>query len=100
MELWLHIPRRPSNVFRQTAARDGTPRSRRSAAGQGVVRLPKRWVAERAFAWLGRPRRLFKDCERLPESSEAMIQVSMIHMMLRRLAPAKRIHSQRFRYAA
>ena len=40
------------------------------------------------------------DCERLPESSEAMIQVSMIHLMLRRLAPTKQKRSQRFRYAA
>jgi putative transposase len=67
---------------------------------EGWVRLPQRWVAERTFAWLGRSRRLFKDCERKPESSEAMIQVSMIHMMLRRLAPTRKKHSQRFRYAA
>jgi putative transposase len=67
---------------------------------EGFVRLPQRWVAERTFAWLGRSRRLFKDCERRPESSEAMIQVSMIHMMLRRLAPTKKKRSQRFRYAA
>jgi putative transposase len=71
----------------------------RPADAEGFVRLPQRWVAERTFAWLGRSRRLFKDCEREPESSEAMIQVSMIHMMLRRLAPTKKKHSQRFRYA-
>jgi putative transposase len=72
----------------------------RPQGAAGFVRLPKRWVAERTFAWLGRSRRLFKDCERQPESSEAMIQVSMIHMMLRRLAPTKKKRSQRFRYAA
>jgi putative transposase len=67
---------------------------------KGWVRLPQRWVAERTFAWLGRSRRLSKDCERLPESSVAMIQVSMIHLMLRRFRPVKRKRSQRFRYAA
>ena len=72
----------------------------RPEGAEGFVRLPQRWVAERTFAWLGRSRRLSKDCEREPASSEAMIQVSMIHMMLRRLAPTKRKRSQRFRYAA
>ena len=72
----------------------------RPADAEGWVRLPQRWVVERTFAWLGRSRRLAKDCERAPESSTAMIQVSMIHMMLRRLAPTKKRRSQRFRYAA
>ena len=65
---------------------------------EGFVLLPQRWVAERTLAWLGRSRRLHKDCEREPTSSEAMIQVSMIHMMLRRLHPRKCKRSQRFRY--
>ena len=72
----------------------------RPADEAGWVDLPQRWVVERTFAWLGRSRRLAKDCERLPESSAAMIQVSMIHMMLRRLAPTEKKHSQQFRYAA
>jgi putative transposase len=72
----------------------------RPAGAEGWVRLPQRWVVERTFAWLGRSRRLAKDCERAPESSAAMIQVSMIHMMLCRLAPTKKKRSQRFRYAA
>jgi len=72
----------------------------RPAEAKGFVRLPQRWVVERTFAWLGRSRRLAKDCEHRPESSEAMIQVSMIHMMLGRLAPLKQKRTQRFRYAA
>jgi len=72
----------------------------RPAGTRGFVKLPQRWVAERTFAWLGRARRLNKDCERDPDSSAAMIRVSMIHMMLRRLAPVKQKRSQRFRYAA
>lgn len=54
---------------------------------KGFKLLPKRWVVERTFAWLGRYRRLSKDYERLPETSEAMIQMAMIHIMVRRLEP-------------
>ena len=53
----------------------------------GYVKLPKRWVAERSFAWLGRDRRHSKDYERRTESSEAWIKISAIGGMMRRLAP-------------
>lgn len=46
-----------------------------------------RWIVERTFAWLGRYRRLSKDYERQPESSEALIYIAMTHLMLRRLEP-------------
>jgi putative transposase len=47
--------------------------------------LPRRWVVERTFAWLGQSRRLSKDYERLPGTSEAMIYGAMSRLMLRRL---------------
>jgi putative transposase len=56
----------------------------RPAGSVGYVKLPKRWVVERTFAWLGRYRRLSRDYERYADSSEAMVQVSSIHRMLRR----------------
>jgi putative transposase len=56
---------------------------RRTSRGFEV--LPKRWGIERTFAWLGKYRRLSKDYELLPESSEAFIYIAMIHIMARRL---------------
>ena len=50
--------------------------------------LPRRWVVERTFAWLGRNRRLSKDYERLCETTETWIYLAMTRLMLRRLAAA------------
>ena len=50
--------------------------------------LPRRWVVERTLAWLGRCRRLSKDYEALPETTESWVYIAMTHLMLRRLAPA------------
>lgn len=55
---------------------------------RGFQVLPKRWVVERTFAWIGRSRRHSKDYERNPETSAALIQISMIHLMLKRLTKA------------
>ncbi len=52
----------------------------------GFQVLPKRWVVERTLAWVGRYRRLSKDYEARPETSEALIYAAMIHLMVRRLA--------------
>jgi putative transposase len=50
--------------------------------------LPRRWVVERTIAWISRYRRLSKEYEYLPKSSETMIYVAMSRLMLRRLARA------------
>jgi putative transposase len=57
---------------------------------RGFTPLEKRWVVERTNAWNGRSRRNSKDYERRIESSAAMIQISNIHLMLRKLAPESR----------
>jgi transposase len=53
---------------------------------KGFVQLPKRWVVERTFGWLNWCRRLSKDYERLPETSETFIYIAMLRIMVRRLA--------------
>jgi putative transposase len=59
----------------------------RSDDVSGFEVLPRRWVVERTFAWLGRYKRLAKDYEFCPEHSEAMVYVAMTQMLLNRLAP-------------
>jgi putative transposase len=59
---------------------------KRSDDMRGFQVLPKRWIVERTFGWLGGYRRLSKDYEYLPATAEAMIHIAMIHLMLRRLA--------------
>jgi Transposase DDE domain len=54
--------------------------------GPGWAVLPRRWVVERTFAWLGRWRRLSKDYEATTGSSEAFVKLAMAHLMARRLA--------------
>ena len=52
---------------------------------KGFTVVPRRWVVERTFAWLGRNRRLSKDYEHRPEYSESWIYISSIARMVRRL---------------
>jgi putative transposase len=70
----------------------------RPAGVKGLVQLPYRWVIERTNAWTGKYRRNGKDYERTTSSAEAMIQVSMIHLMLRRLKPDASARRAEFRY--
>jgi putative transposase len=65
--------------FVQIVRRDET-------GGSGFHVQPKRWIVERTFAWLCKYRRLVKDYEYLPSSSEAFIYLAMSHLMLRRLS--------------
>jgi putative transposase len=83
---WLSAHRRPYKVAVVS----------RPPNAEGWVKLPKRWVVERTFAWLGRYRRLSKDYEKLTETSAAMVQVCAIHHMARRLKPPKT--KQKFHY--
>ena len=59
---------------------------RRKKGEKGFQALPRRWVVERTFAWVGNYRRFSKDYEVLTLTSEAMIYASMVHFLLRRLA--------------
>lgn len=59
---------------------------KRSDAKKGFYVLPRRWVVERTFAWLNKYRRLSKDYEYKTDTSETMIRLAMIHIMVRRLS--------------
>jgi len=61
---------------------------KRPRDAEGFHLLPRRWVIERTFAWLGRNRRLAKDVERLIETSTAMLIAATVQMLLRRIANA------------
>jgi putative transposase len=76
--------------LRRSRSRFGVEVVKRPEGSVGVVKLPKRWVSERSFAWRGRDRRHSKDYEWKPESSEAWVRVSAIGQMVRRLAPDER----------
>ncbi len=69
----------------------------RAEGTKGFTPLEKRWVIERTNAWNGRCRRNSKDYERRTESSTAMIQISNVHLMLRKLAAQ---HQPAFHYRA
>ena len=66
----------------------------------GFTKLPKRWVVERTNAWNGRYRRNSKDYERRTDSSESMIRISSINLMLRRLAPNAKVQTFNYRQVA
>src|SRR6185503_21341401 len=59
---------------------------KRSDAAKGFVVLPKRWIVERTFGWLGRCRRLSKHVENLTNAALAFLRLAMIRLMMRRIA--------------
>jgi len=73
---------------------------RRPEGVKGWVLLPIRWTVERTFAWLGKCRRLTKDRERSVRSSEAMVKLAMIQLMLNRLEPKSDDAEFQYRMAA
>ena len=80
LEAWMKVERPTWHIEVKT----------RPEGSRGFTPLEKRWVVERTNAWNGRCRRNIKDYERRIESSAAMIHVSNIHLMLRRLSPGRR----------
>ena len=73
---------------------------RHPEGSKGFVLLPKRWVVERTLAWLGRCRRNSKDYERRTDSSESMLRISAMHLMLKRLKPSNIYRPFRYRAVA
>ena len=74
--VWALRPHRPIRLEMTT----------RSDHLKGFVVIPKRWIVERTLGWFNRYRRVSKDDAYDTETSEAMIRVAMIHLMVRRLA--------------
>ncbi len=73
---------------------------RRPKGAKGFVLIPKRWVVERTFSWLGRWRRMSRDYEHLTSSSESMVRLASIRCMLRRLAPPRNKTPFKYRLTA
>jgi hypothetical protein len=69
------------------SARSGWRWLQRPKGPRGFAVLPWRWIVECTFAWLGRSRRLKSHYESLPHSTEALIHIAMIRLMLQRLEP-------------
>ena len=91
-EIVRHPPKpAPEEVMRRWArelAKEGVAIDLKKLLPQEGPRsfLPRRWVVERTFSWLGQNRRMSKDYERLAETSEAFVYVAMSRLMVRRLA--------------
>jgi putative transposase len=77
LETWVTLLRRYRTVRLGIVQRSDTV--------QGCMVLPKRWIVERTCGWFGKYRRLSKDYEYRTDTREAMIDVAMMHRMVRRI---------------
>jgi len=83
------VPEKVAKIWAEEWAKEGKKVDwQRLMPPPGYVALPRRWVVERTFSWLGQNRRMSKDYERLCASAEAFVYAAMIRLMVRRLARA------------
>ena len=81
------IPEKVAEVWAREWAKEGKKVDwQRLMAPKGFQVLPRRWVVERTFAWIGHNRRMSKDYERLCATGEAFVYTAMTRLMVRRLA--------------
>jgi putative transposase len=82
------VPEKVAMIWAKEWAKEGKKELdwQRLMPPRGYVALPRRWVVERTFSWLGQNRRMSKDYERLCASAEAFVYAAMIRLMVRRLA--------------
>jgi putative transposase len=83
------VPKEIARIWAEEWAKEGKEIDwERLMPQQGFRVLPRRWVVERTFSWLGQNRRMSKDYERLCASAESFIYAAMIRLMVKRLARA------------
>ena len=83
------VPEKVAKVWAEEWAKEGKEvDGQRLMPPRGFRVLPRRWVVERTFSWLGQNRRMSKDYERLCATGEAFIYAAMTRLMVRRLARA------------
>lgn len=86
---WLMFPVRALTVPKEAKRTpQGESMEGKKRYAKGFRPLPRRWVIERSFSWIVRWRRLCRDHEGLPETSEAFIKLSASYRMLTKLAPS------------
>ena len=78
-----------ASALRKHGIEDKLETVRKPSDQEGITALPKRWIVERTFAWLGRCRRLSKDCESTVASSLAWTQLAACRHLALRIARAR-----------